>query len=60
MKKTQFTPKGKEIPIPKRSDFLHALKKAATPEDTMLRRNTGKSQGVVKPKPPKSRNRPKK
>jgi hypothetical protein len=32
MKKTQTTPKGAEIPIPKRGDFLSNLKKAAVPE----------------------------
>ena len=30
-KQTQKTPKGHEIPIPKRGDFLTNLKKAATP-----------------------------
>lgn len=29
---TQTTPKDYEIPIPKRSDFLKNLKKAAAPE----------------------------
>ncbi len=29
MKKTQKTPKGHEIPVPKRSDFLRDLKKVA-------------------------------
>jgi hypothetical protein len=28
----QRTPKGHEIPIPKRGDFFDNLKKAATPE----------------------------
>jgi hypothetical protein len=28
---TQKTPKGQEIPIPKRSDFIENLKKAAKP-----------------------------
>jgi hypothetical protein len=28
---TQKTPKGQEIPIPKRSDFMRDLKKAAKP-----------------------------
>jgi len=32
MTKTQKTKKGEEIPVPKRSDFFNALKKAATPE----------------------------
>ncbi len=32
MKKTQKTPKGFEIPVPKRNDFLCDLKKAAAPE----------------------------
>ena len=32
MTKTQQTPKGEEIPIPKRGDFFGNLKKAATPE----------------------------
>ena len=31
MTTTQKTPKGKDIPIPKRSDFLRNLKKAAAP-----------------------------
>jgi hypothetical protein len=43
--KTQFTPKGEEIPIPQRSDFMRNLKKAAAPEPD---------------KPKRSRNRPKK
>jgi hypothetical protein len=30
--KTQFTPKGEEISIPKRGDFLKNLKKAASPQ----------------------------
>jgi hypothetical protein len=30
--KTQRTPQGEEIPIPKRSDFLRDLKKVAAPE----------------------------
>jgi hypothetical protein len=34
MAKTQKTPKGAEIPIPKRSDFLSNMKKVATPEKT--------------------------
>ena len=29
--KTQTTPKGQEIPIPKSSDFFRNLKKATTP-----------------------------
>lgn len=29
---SQKTPKGHEIPIPKRGDFFSDLKKAATPE----------------------------
>ena len=29
--KTQTTPKGEEIPVPKRRDFLKNLKKAAKP-----------------------------
>ena len=29
---TQRTPKGAEIPIPKRDDFLRNLEKVATPE----------------------------
>lgn len=32
--KTQTTPKGEEIPIPKRKDFLKNLKKAATPKES--------------------------
>jgi len=32
MEKKQQTPKGHEIPISKRSDFLRDLKKAAAPE----------------------------
>ena len=32
MTKTQKTPKGHEIPIPKRGDFLKDLKKVATPK----------------------------
>jgi hypothetical protein len=35
--KTQITPKGEEIPIPKRSDFLKNLKKAATPDKSTKR-----------------------
>ena len=35
--KTQFTPKGEEIPIPKRSDFLKNLKKAAAPDRSRKR-----------------------
>ena len=31
MEKKQKTPKGEEIPIPKRGDFFKNLKKAATP-----------------------------
>ncbi len=31
-KKTQVTPKGAEIPVPKRSDFLSNLKKASALE----------------------------
>ena len=30
----QRTPKGEEIPIPKRKDFLKNLKKAATPKES--------------------------
>lgn len=33
----QRTPKGTRIPIPKRSDFLSNLKKAATPEKSEKR-----------------------
>jgi hypothetical protein len=29
---TQTTPKGAEIPVPKRGDFMRDLRKAATPE----------------------------
>jgi hypothetical protein len=32
MSKTQKTPKGHEIPVPKRGDFFGDLKKAATPD----------------------------
>jgi len=32
MERKQKTPKGHEIPIPKRGDFLRDLKKAAAPE----------------------------
>ena len=32
MTKKQTTPKGHEIPVPKRSDFFSDLKKAATPD----------------------------
>jgi hypothetical protein len=32
MAKTQTTPKGEEIPIPKRGDFFSDLKKAAAPD----------------------------
>jgi hypothetical protein len=38
MEKKQRTPKGQEIPIPKRSDFLRDLKKAAAPEKSRPRR----------------------
>ena len=31
MEKKQKTPKGEQIPIPKRGDFFKNLKKAATP-----------------------------
>ena len=31
MERKQKTPKGAEIPIPKRGDFFKNLKKAATP-----------------------------
>ena len=31
MDKTQRTPKGAEIPVPKRKDFLENLKNAAKP-----------------------------
>jgi hypothetical protein len=29
---TQTTPKGAEIPVPKRGDFMRDLRKAATPK----------------------------
>jgi hypothetical protein len=32
--KIQRTPKGTEIPVPKRGDFFKNLKKAATPSRT--------------------------
>jgi hypothetical protein len=32
MTKNQKTPKGHEIPVPKRGDFFKDLKKVATPE----------------------------
>lgn len=38
----QRTPKGTEIPIPKRGDFFRNLKKAATPEKPSTRRATKK------------------
>ncbi len=34
MDKTQTTPKGEEIPVPKRKDFLKNLKKAAAPKES--------------------------
>jgi hypothetical protein len=42
MPKTQKTPQGKEIPIPKRVDFFSDLKKAATPEKESERRGPKK------------------
>ena len=38
----QQTPKGHEIPLPKRSDFFSDLKKAATPEKKSPRRTAKK------------------
>ena len=37
MEKKQQTPKGAEIPIPKRGNFLRNLKKAARPEKSRPR-----------------------
>jgi hypothetical protein len=37
--KTQVTPQGEEIPIPKKSDFLRNLKKAATLDKSTKRPN---------------------
>jgi len=42
MKKKQRTPKGAEIPVPKRSDFLRDLKKATAPEKSRPRRRPKK------------------
>ena len=38
MDKTQRTPKGEQIPIPKRGDFLKNLKKAATRKSSTPKR----------------------
>lgn len=44
MTKTQQTPQGKEIPIPKRGDFFKDLKKAATPEKSATDRRPEKKR----------------
>lgn len=36
MSDKQTTPKGEEIPVPKRKDFLRNLKKVATPKPSTL------------------------
>jgi hypothetical protein len=35
--KTQVTPQGEEIPVPKRSDFFKNLKKATAPDKSTKR-----------------------
>jgi hypothetical protein len=43
-KKTQTTPKGAEIPVPKRGDFFSDLKKAATPDKKSENRSPKKKR----------------
>lgn len=42
--KSQRTPKGKEIPVPKKGEVLDALRKAAQPKSGMPA-NDGQSKG---------------
>ena len=45
--KTQKTPQGEEIPIPKREDFLKSLGKVAKPEPGVVFLALGRAQALI-------------